>query len=232
MVDEKYLFCVPQKALIEQNGKILIVKRSEKTKSYPGHWDFPGGKLEHGENFDQSLVREVKEETSMGIFVEESEFIYVEKEFHAYVVLFNCEKAAGDVKLSDEHELPVYVFTDGDPYGYLNIYRTLKVGSGNAAHINDYFCVPKAKFLGVTPQDIIDYKLPTHPLKDIDLKRIKDGLKNDPFVQHHKEWQKALHLMAQLKKRAEQQAFSSKNLNYVLNNYLPDKLKNGKTWLP
>ncbi len=135
-------------------------------------------------------------------------------------------------KLSDEHELPVYVFTDGDPYGYLNIYRTLKVGSGNAAHINDYFCVPKAKFLGVTPQDIIDYKLPTHPLKDIDLKRIKDGLKNDPFVQHHKEWQKALQLMAQLKKRAEQQAFSSKNLNYVLNNYLPDKLKNGKTWLP
>jgi len=36
-------------------------------------------------------------------------------------------------RLSDEHSLPVYVFTDGDPYGYFSIYRTLKVGSGNAA---------------------------------------------------------------------------------------------------
>ena len=73
--------------------------------------------------------------------------------------------------LSDEMNLPVYVFTDGDMYGYANIYRTLKVGSGNAAHINEYFCVPRAKFLGVTPQDIIDYKLPTHPLKEVDIKR-------------------------------------------------------------
>ena len=57
-------------------------------------------------------------------------------------------------RLSDDQKLPVYVFTDGDPYGYLNIYRTLKVGSGNAAHINEFFCVPGAKFLGVTPDDI------------------------------------------------------------------------------
>ena len=43
------------------------------------------------------------------------------------------------------------------------------------------FCVPQAKFLGVTPQDILDYNLPTHPLKDVDIKRAKDALKNDPF---------------------------------------------------
>jgi len=36
-------------------------------------------------------------------------------------------------RLSDEKKLPVYVFVDGDPYGFSNIYRTLKVGSGNAA---------------------------------------------------------------------------------------------------
>ena len=60
-------------------------------------------------------------------------------------------------KLSDEHKLPVLVFCDSDPYGFFSIYRTLKVGSGNAAHINEFFCVPKARFLGVTPQDIVDY---------------------------------------------------------------------------
>ncbi len=134
-------------------------------------------------------------------------------------------------RLSDEKELPVYVFTDGDPYGYLNIYRTFKVGSGNAAHINEFFCVPQAKFIGITPQDIEEYKLPTHPLKEVDIKRLKDGLKNDPFIKHHKTWQKALKKMHQMRVRAEQQALAKHGLNFVISNYLPDKIKNSKTWL-
>lgn len=135
-------------------------------------------------------------------------------------------------RLADAKKLQVYVFTDGDPYGWLNIYRTLKVGSGNAAHLNEFFCVPQAKFIGITPQDILDYKLPTHPLKEVDVKRVKDGIKNDPFVQHHKEWQKALDLCVKLKKRAEQQALAQHGLNYVITKYLPDKLKNNQSWLP
>ena len=135
-------------------------------------------------------------------------------------------------RLSDNCNLPVFVFTDGDPYGFLNIYRTLKVGSGNAAHINKYFCVPNAKFIGITPQDIIDYKLPTHPLKDVDIKRIKDGIKNDPFVKHHRPWQRALKDLVKMKVRAEQQALAKWGLNFVIDKYLPKKLKDSKTWLP
>ena len=135
-------------------------------------------------------------------------------------------------KLADEMKIPVYVFTDGDFYGYFNIYRTLKVGSGNAAHINEYFCVPQAEFIGITPQDIIDYKLPTHPLKDVDVKRAKDALKNDPFVKHHKQWQKAAQQQIKMKSRAEQQALAKHGLNFVMDKYLPDKLKDKKTWLP
>ncbi len=135
-------------------------------------------------------------------------------------------------RLSDEYKLPVYVFTDGDPYGYMNIYRTLKVGSGNAAHLNQFFCVPGAKFLGVTPQDIIDYKLPTHDLKEQDIKRAQDALKNDPFVHHHKQWQAALKQMLKMKQRVEQQAFAKYGLDFVVKQYLPKKLKNPKTFLP
>ncbi len=135
-------------------------------------------------------------------------------------------------KLSDENKLPVYVFTDGDPYGFGSIYRTLKVGSGNAAHINKYFCVPKARFIGITPDDIIKYKLPTHPLKDVDLKKIKDLIKNDPFIKHYKPWQKALQQMAKMKVRAEQQALAKHGLNYVIDKYLPQKIKDQKSWLP
>jgi DNA topoisomerase-6 subunit A len=135
-------------------------------------------------------------------------------------------------RLSDEMNIPVYVFVDGDPYGFSNIYRTLKVGSGNAAHLNEFFCVPQARFLGITPQDIIDYKLPTHPLKDVDVKRAKDALKNDPFVQHHKQWQLALLKMIKMGVRAEQQALAKHGLNYVIEEYLPQKLSDVKAFLP
>lgn len=135
-------------------------------------------------------------------------------------------------RLAETKKLPVYVFTDGDPYGYFNIYRTLKVGSGNAAHINKYFCVPNATFLGVTPQDIVDYKLPTHPLKDVDIKRAKDAVKNDPFVQHFKQWQNAIKQMVEMKVRCEQQSLAKHGLNYVISDYLPQKLKKTEDFLP
>ena len=135
-------------------------------------------------------------------------------------------------RLSDEMKIPVYAFCDGDMYAFFNIYRTLKVGSGNAAHLSEYFCVPKARYLGITPQDIIDYKLPTHNLKDVDIKRGKDAIKNDPFVHQHKEWEKAIQLQLKMGVRAEQQALAKWGLNYVIEKYLPEKLKNDKTWLP
>jgi DNA topoisomerase-6 subunit A len=136
-------------------------------------------------------------------------------------------------RLADEHSLPVYVFTDCDPYGFANIYRTLKVGSGNAAHINRFYCVPTARLLGVTPQDILDYDLPTHPLKDVDIQRARAALKNDPFFQAYPEWSRALEQQIQMGVRAEQQAFAKYALNHVMEVYLPAKLKDpARTMLP
>ncbi len=135
-------------------------------------------------------------------------------------------------KLSDECKLPVYAFVDCDPYGISNIYRTLKVGSGNAAHLSQFFCVPQARFLGVTPADIRQYDLPTHPLLDVDIKRAKDALKNDPFFKTHKPWQKALNDLLKMGVRAEQQALAKWGLNYVIDEYLPQKLAQTARFLP
>jgi DNA topoisomerase-6 subunit A len=137
-------------------------------------------------------------------------------------------------RLADDKKIPVYAFVDCDPYGIANIYRTLKVGSGNAAHINRFFCVPQAQYLGVTPQDIIDFKLQdaTHKLQEVDIKRAKDALKNDPFFIAHKPWVKALEQMLKMGVRAEQQALAKWGLNYVIEEYLPRKLDNRKSFLP
>ncbi|MDE0884463.1 MAG: DNA topoisomerase IV subunit A [Myxococcota bacterium] len=135
-------------------------------------------------------------------------------------------------KLSDECKLAVFAFVDCDPYGFSNIYRTLKVGSGNAAHISQFFSVPQTHYLGVTPQDIIDYELPTHPLLDVDIKRAKDALKNDPFFKAHKPWKKAIEQLISMGVRAEQQSLAMWGLNYVMDEYLPAKLKKVKDFLP
>ena len=135
-------------------------------------------------------------------------------------------------RLADFKKIPVYVFVDGDPYGITNIYRTLKVGSGNAAHLNEFFCVPQARFLGITPQDIVDYKLPTHPLKDVDIKRARDAMKNDPFIKHYKDWINAMEHLLKMGVRAEQQALAKHGLNYVIDTYLPEKLRHPERFLP
>jgi DNA topoisomerase VI subunit A len=136
--------------------------------------------------------------------------------------------------LSDRQDLPVYCFVDCDPYGFANIYRTLKVGSGNAAHVNRFLCVPRARFLGVTPQDIIDFGLEdaTHPLEPTDIKRAQDALRNDPFVMAHPAWVAAIKQLLQMGVRAEQQALAKWGLNYVIDDYLPQKLANESSFLP
>jgi DNA topoisomerase-6 subunit A len=136
--------------------------------------------------------------------------------------------------LSDKQNLPVYCFVDCDPYGFANIYRTLKVGSGNAAHVNRFLCVPRARFLGVTPQDIIDFGLEdaTHPLAATDIKRAQDALQNDPFIMAHPEWIAAINQMLKMGVRAEQQALAKWGLNYVIDEYLPRKLSNEKSFMP
>ena len=240
MVNREQLGFVPEEKGGDIAGKLIVIDKNENGKEIR----IDCSKMGSGAYSIPSSVEDLKFETNAKfILAIETAGMFQRLVKHNYWKKTNCILISmGGVptracrrfirKLSDAKKLPVYVFTDGDFYGYMNIYRTLKVGSGNAAHINEFFCVPNAKFIGVTPQDIIDYKLPTHPLKDVDIKRGKDALKNDPFVHHHKEWQKAIKLQIQLGKRAEQQAFAKYNLNYVMDKYLPEKLKNTKSWLP
>src|SRR5882672_3965212 len=56
-------------AVIERPGEFLLAQRPE-GKPYPGYWEFPGGKIEPGEDARAALVRELREE--LGIEVRES----------------------------------------------------------------------------------------------------------------------------------------------------------------
>jgi DNA topoisomerase-6 subunit A len=137
-------------------------------------------------------------------------------------------------RVADDRKLPVYCFVDCDPYGFANIYRTLKVGSGNAAHINRFLCVPQAQYLGVTPEDISEFGLEdaTHPLSKTDIKRAQDAMKNDPFFASTPAWIAAIEQLLNMGVRAEQQALAKWGLNYVIEEYLPRKLAHPESFLP
>lgn len=53
-------------AIIFHQGKVLAAQRSE-SMDLPGKWEFPGGKIEEGENPGDCLVREIAEELAVKI---------------------------------------------------------------------------------------------------------------------------------------------------------------------
>jgi len=66
-------------ALIEQRGRVLLSQRRE-DQSFALHWEFPGGKVEPGEDPRDALVREIREE--LGCTVRTGDVVDVV--FHAY----------------------------------------------------------------------------------------------------------------------------------------------------
>lgn len=124
-------------------------------------------------------------------------------------------------RLNQNHGLPVYIFTDGDPWG-IHIAMVIISGSANAAHLRG-LATPEAKWIGVWGTDILDYKLPTENLTEKDLKRLKE-LKTDPRYKGEI-WQREIDVFLEIGRKAELEAFSRYGLTYIVDEYLPAKLE-------
>ncbi|HOC17866.1 MAG TPA: (deoxy)nucleoside triphosphate pyrophosphohydrolase [Vicinamibacterales bacterium] len=79
-------------AVIERDGKLLVARRLEGTH-LAGHWEFPGGKCEPGEEIRACLVRELLEELGVSAAVGGE----IHRTFYAYddrrleLIFFECE---------------------------------------------------------------------------------------------------------------------------------------------
>jgi 8-oxo-dGTP diphosphatase len=103
----EYVFGLAVRALItDTDGKILILKRSVDSKTNPGKWELPGGKVDQGEPFDKALVREVFEETQLKISLDN--VIGASQQnlplIRAVHIIISGKIVGGELNLSDEHE--------------------------------------------------------------------------------------------------------------------------------
>lgn len=93
-------------AIIWREGRVLITRRPPQGL-LGGMWEFPGGKLEPGEELTNCLEREIKEELGVGIAVGQAFGIFHHAYTHFRVTLhaFYCELTNGEPQLPEATEL-------------------------------------------------------------------------------------------------------------------------------
>lgn len=59
---------VTARALVfNDQGQLLVVRRSSTDPYHPGTWDLPGGRMEPGEDIIAAAIRETQEEVGIGL---------------------------------------------------------------------------------------------------------------------------------------------------------------------
>ena len=90
-------------AIIHDGDRIFATQRGY--GNYKDWWEFPGGKVESGEEPEEALVREIHEELAAGITIERhlTTVEYDYPEFHLHMDCFWCSLTDGQITLL-EHE--------------------------------------------------------------------------------------------------------------------------------
>jgi mutator protein MutT len=117
-------------AVIIKDGKILLEKR--KNEPGKGKWSIPGGLVELGESVEQTVMREVEEET--GLEVEKPEHIDVvdniirdesgRVKYHFVIIDYFMKLKGGTLKAaSDAEELRWVTFDEVERYALTKTFR-------------------------------------------------------------------------------------------------------------
>ncbi len=144
-------------------------------------------------------------------------------------------------RLNEELNLPVYILTDSDPYGFY-IYSVFRVGSITLSYESERLATPKARFLGVMMSDVYGSpKLGKKPYlseserknyiikaKEMDIKRAKE-LMNYKWFQTPR-WKVEIDIFLEKLSKLEIEALTSKGLKFLADTYIPHKIEVGD-WL-
>lgn len=106
-IDDLQVAVTARSAVLDAEGRMLILKRSASDPLHPGTWDLPGGRADPGEDCQTTAVRETQEEA--GITLADPALIFATSDMRGDVSktwLFFAETIAADqaVVLGDEHD--------------------------------------------------------------------------------------------------------------------------------
>ncbi|PWK06943.1 (deoxy)nucleoside triphosphate pyrophosphohydrolase [Tumebacillus permanentifrigoris] len=93
-------------AVIEREGMILLAQR--KPDTHMGlKWEFPGGKLEWGEDPRAGLAREISEELGIGIEVGEVLEVvsHTYEDRHIVLLGYRCRFVSGEIQMLDVQDV-------------------------------------------------------------------------------------------------------------------------------
>ena len=110
-------------AIIIKDNKYFIAQRNKK-KHLGLRWEFPGGKVEENESFEDALKREIKEELNIEIDVKDKlgEENYQDEKINVKLHYFICSILRGEICLNEhedsawisKNEFLNYDFAEGD----------------------------------------------------------------------------------------------------------------------
>ena len=117
-------------------NKILLIQRCGEDDIGAGTWENAGGNVENGENPEEAMKREIREETGItDIKIERVAYVTLVNAENPYLIIaYLCEVLTEDVKLSEEHQayvwadeqtcrnmLPKHIIEDFEKYGIFTI---------------------------------------------------------------------------------------------------------------
>ena len=99
---------VSQKAVIfNEDGKFLVMLRGVTAPSNPLKWDLPGGDVDFGEDPQESILREIEEESALkiyGLMPFDVDAHINGAGQHWFTVAYKANTKSDDVKISWEHD--------------------------------------------------------------------------------------------------------------------------------
>jgi 8-oxo-dGTP diphosphatase len=98
-------------------GRMLLLRRSDVCRNFVGCWEWPGGKVDPGEDFASAVKRETREEASLEVEITGLAGVTHFEAATAHFLLL-CMETRTDghgVKLSEEHDEYAWVAPEDFP---------------------------------------------------------------------------------------------------------------------
>ncbi|MDG2291693.1 MAG: DNA topoisomerase IV subunit A [Phycisphaerales bacterium] len=131
-------------------------------------------------------------------------------------------------RMHKELGIPVYCLLDCDPWGHY-IYSVIKQGSINLAFESQRMAIPDAKFIGIRSEDYDRCKLSNDvkiALNERDITRAKQ-IMDYPWFADKKPWKKEIKTMLANGFKMEVESLITKDISYVSEVYVPERLAQG-----